>query len=206
LASQTRNAIGNSHATIRRFELATEFARPTDGRWQEDLEMDSFEVIKTHLVLIRELLDTTIDGADDETMMRVLPGSTVGSPASIYAHAVSSEDWAVQNILLQKPQIFETNGWQQKLNVPVKPDGQDWNAWPWNGALFAQYVAEVRANTDAYLASLSEADLDRKIDWFGRRMETVAWVLSDTIFMHQPEHAGEIAALRGVMGQQGLPY
>jgi uncharacterized damage-inducible protein DinB len=168
--------------------------------------MDSFEVIKTHLVLVRELLDTTIDGADDATMARVLPGSTIGSPGSIYAHAVSSEDWAVNNILLGRPQVFERDGWAAKLNVTSNADGQDWNAWKWDGAGFTAYTQAVRASTDAYLASLSEADLDRKVDWFGRRMETVAWVLSDTIFMHQPEHAGEIAALRGAMGQQGLPY
>ena len=34
----------------------------------------------------------------------------------------------------------------------------------------------------------------------------MGWVISDTVLVHTAFHAGEIASLKGVMGQKGLPW
>jgi hypothetical protein len=67
------------------------------------------------------------------------------------------------------------------------------------------YGKAVSAATDAFLDSISDADLDRPIDFFGRK-ESMGWVIADTVLVHVAFHSGEIASLKGVMGLKGLPW
>jgi hypothetical protein len=70
---------------------------------------------------------------------------------------------------------------------------------------FQEFAKAVYANTDAYLATLSDADLERKIQ--GPAGETtLGWFLTTILATHFPGHAGEIAALKGVQGMKGLPF
>jgi hypothetical protein len=61
----------------------------------------------------------------------------------------------------------------------------------------------VWAATDAYLSSLTPADLDRKVK-LGARELTVAEMLL-LAASQALSHTGEIAALKGVQGAKGLP-
>jgi hypothetical protein len=63
----------------------------------------------------------------------------------------------------------------------------------------------VQASVDGYLAGLPDSDLSRKISGpFGE--QTVEWVIVTLLGTHLPQHAGEIAALKGVQGLKGLPF
>jgi hypothetical protein len=66
------------------------------------------------------------------------------------------------------------------------------------------YAEAVRLATDAYLASLTDDELDRRVSFFGSE-SSVAGVLVRFV-AHTAGHAGEIAAVKGMQGLQGLPF
>ena len=71
--------------------------------------------------------------------------------------------------------------------------------------VFQEYAKTVYAATDAYLATVADAELDRKTQTpFGE--QTIGWIVSMLLTTHVPGHAGEIAALKGVHGLKGLPF
>jgi hypothetical protein len=71
---------------------------------------------------------------------------------------------------------------------------------------FREYAKAVYAATDAYVASLGPADLERKVDTGFVGEQTVGYVLGNICVGHVAEHNGEIAALKGVQGLKGLPF
>ncbi len=70
---------------------------------------------------------------------------------------------------------------------------------------FQAYAKAVFAQTDAYLAGLSDADLVRKGQGPGGET-TLGWFVVNILATHVPQHLGEIAALKGVQGLKGLPF
>jgi hypothetical protein len=67
-----------------------------------------------------------------------------------------------------------------------------------------EYAQAVFANTDANVAALDPASLGNKMQGpFGET--TAARMLSLGVY-HLAEHSGEIAALKGIQGQKGLPF
>jgi hypothetical protein len=70
------------------------------------------------------------------------------------------------------------------------------------------YAQAVYASTDAYLAGLSDTDLDRQLDLTGAGFgkQTLAWVLNLLIVNHIGTETGEIAALEGIQGAKGYPF
>jgi hypothetical protein len=144
-----------------------------------------------------------------DALNKGLPGANVGSISSIYAHVVFAEDNIVNGMFQGKQPVYESGGWEAKIGVK-QPGGPmqnaDWAAGvKMDLAKFQEYAKEVFANTDAYLAGLSDAELDRKIQ--GPIGETtIGWFVVNILATHYPQHLGEIAALKGVQGLKGLPF
>jgi len=64
-------------------------------------------------------------------------------------------------------------------------------------------LAEVHARTEAYLATLDLADLDRVVDggWVGRfRLGWIIW----HVLEHEIHHRGELSLILGLLGREGL--
>ena len=66
-------------------------------------------------------------------------------------------------------------------------------------------AAEQRAATLGVLANLSDADLDREIEVFGRKM-SVGGALTGLLLGNTFAHTGEISALKGLHGAKGYPF
>ncbi|MGH2559988.1 MAG: hypothetical protein ACRDJH_13050 [Thermomicrobiales bacterium] len=62
----------------------------------------------------------------------------------------------------------------------------------------------MRAATDDYLGDLTADELDRTVK-LGPNDRQVADVLVLTV-VHNANHTGDIATLKGVLGAQGLPF
>lgn len=139
-----------------------------------------------------------------------IPGSTANSIAATYAHGVIAED-VIANVFLQGGQpLYHAGGWEAKTGVafPGVPPAM---TPEWSAAIkmdlpaFQQYAKAVYAATDAYLAALPDADLDKTTQGpFGET--TIGWMVSMLLATHPVGHAGEIAALKGVHGLKGLPF
>ena len=155
-------------------------------------------------------MDGAVAECTPEQVNRNIDGATITSIASVYAHTVFAEDFIVHMMLQGKPPIYEAQGWSKKLNVA--PSGAPPSINPeWAKAIkmdvpsFQQYAKEVYAASDAYVASLPDAELERKVQ--GPVGETtLGWAIALLLGTHTTEHAGEIAAMKGVLGLKGLPF
>ncbi len=168
--------------------------------------MNSIAAIKETLNLVHEYLEAAIQDTDAEVIGRKLPGATIGTIGEIYGHAISAEDWAIQEMIRGTDQMLTSDGWGDRLGIDASAKEPDWlTVAQTNMSTLKEYAQAVFKATDEYLSSLSDADLDREVDFFGRQ-KSVGWVLADTVLVHLPFHAGEIASLKGVMGLKGLPW
>jgi hypothetical protein len=154
--------------------------------------------------LERGLKRATDTLTQNELMWR--PGCGSNSIGLILFHVVRSEDHFVSGTLQNKPQVWETGKWYNRLNVAENEAGSHYtneqvNAFPVPelGNIMAYYT-EVRAETRAHLNALKQADFDKKVKLpFGEF--NVAGVFS-IIVGHTAQHVGEISYLRGL--QRGM--
>jgi hypothetical protein len=154
-------------------------------------------------------ISAQIMGDCGDSLNASMADAKVGSIASIYAHAVFAEDGIVNGLFQGKPLLYTAGDWGKRTGVQ-HPGGPMQNA-DWASGVkmdlgtFQEYAKEVFAQTDAFVASLPDAELDRKVQ--GPVGETtVGWFLVNILATHFPSHLGEIAALKGVHGQKGLPF
>jgi hypothetical protein len=170
--------------------------------------MNGIETTRETLDLVHQYLEAAIGDCDNETLTKMLPGATVGPISHIYLHALSNEDWAIQTLLQNKPKLIDSAGWYEKLGVPVAaPNTEaDWAKAKIDLPLYQEYGKAVYAATDAWLASATDADLSKEIPWHSGQTHNAAWILADVVHSHLGFHAGEIAALKGVLGLKGLPW
>ena len=157
------------------------------------------------------MVDATVGGLDDATLHYNAPGGNINNPACIYAHAVRGLDGLVNGFAQQKPTVFQTGGWAAKTGLPeeISPrmDRDANGSTRINPGVMQEYTNAVFASVQAYLASASDAEMARMVTApFGGDPMPVAAFLSFVIGPHTNAHLGEIAALKGVQGKQGLPF
>lgn len=171
--------------------------------------MNVQSAVQLQLSFWHPVLDQMVGDCSGEVLNKSLPGATVTSIGSILAHTVYAEDYIVNAMIQGKPTTHEAGGWKSKTNVTF--DGQPSLNPEWAKNLklelgpFREYAQAVYGATDAYLSNLPDAELERKVQTpIGE--QTVGWVLTALLATHLPQHAGEIAALKGVQGLKGLPF
>lgn len=170
--------------------------------------MEAKEYIQQQIAGARRLFDAAMQNTTDAQFNWTPPADTV-NPISVTAlHVLGSEDAFIQQMLQEKPRLWESEGWGAKIGVAHTPGmGQGWdevrNATIAVDAVLA-YQAALRAATDAYLANLTAAELDRAVNIMGnqRPAATVLILLAH----HACSHAGEIATVKGMQGIKGLPF
>lgn len=172
--------------------------------------MTAQSVLRQQLAGYHDILEQTVGDCRQETLDRNLPGATITNVGSVYAHVVFSEDQLIQGMLQGRPPLYQSQGWASRLNVPMSASPElnpDWaRSVRMDLAPFREYAKAVYAATDAYVAGLSAADLERKVDTGFVGEQSVAFVLGNIAAWHVAEHGGEIAALKGVQGLKGLPF
>jgi len=171
--------------------------------------MNLQEAVRAQLGFWHGTLDQMVAGCDDAILHRAIDNSKTNTIAATYAHAVISEDVLANAMIQGKAPIFDA-GWAAKTGVafPGVPPmlTPEWAAnIKLNRTAFSEYAAAVYGATDAFLAGLTDAESARKLQ--GPMGETtVGWMVAVLLATHYPGHAGEIAALKGVHGLQGLPF
>lgn len=172
--------------------------------------MNVQELLMQQVKGYHEILELTVGDCGQDTLDKNLPGATITSIGSIYAHVILSEDFIVHGMLQGKPALCQAPGWSSRTNVSL-PSGPEFKP-EWargvklNLKAFQEYAKSVYAATEAYVAGLSDSDLDRKVDTGFIGQQTVGFVVTNILAWHVAEHGGEIAALKGVQGLKGLPF
>jgi len=166
--------------------------------------------VQQQLAFWHGALDPIIGDCDSEVLNKNLPDATITSIASIYAHVAWAEDAIVNGMLQGKPPVYQSEGWEAKTGVPfpgmppeIKPEWA--RALKMDAAKFKEYAKTVFAATEAYVGGVSDSELGRKVPTPAGE-QPVEWVLATLLGTHVPQHAGEIAALKGVQGLKGLPF
>jgi hypothetical protein len=135
------------------------------------------------------------------------PASGCNSIGLILVHMVRFEDSFVHARVQGKPEVWTTEKWYEKCNMPEKEDGphltvEQVNCYPVPDLKnLMAYHSKVRAETLNYLKSLSPDMFDKKVTlpFFGEL--TIGRIFS-IIIGHLSQHIGEISYIRGI--QRGM--
>lgn len=150
-------------------------------------------------------LEAAIGDCPPEVRTRKLPDSTINSIGAIYAHTIFGEDGLLNGLVRGETPVYFAGGWAPKVGLDM-PQGSmepDW-AVTLDIDLFRRYAAAVYQATDDYLAAVSDAELDRIVDPGFASPMTVRSFITDLLAWHVATHQGEISALKGVQGLNGL--
>ncbi len=135
------------------------------------------------------------------------PSCGCNSIGLLLFHLAKSEDSFIQSRLQNKPEIWTSEKWFEKLNIPESEAGAHYtidqvNAFPVRDLKDIQaYYDAVREKTISYLKSLRPQDLDKKYEFKPFGEMTTASIFS-IVVTHTAQHMGEISYLRGL--QRGM--
>ncbi len=169
--------------------------------------MDAIAYIQREVNGLRWQANMILKETTDEQLNWTPPG--IANPIGVtLLHIIGTEDQLVQQLLQGKPYLWESGNWSERVGVEVVPhEGRGWEECRkahLSLAPIMAYQEAVCSATADFIASLSPEDLDRPIMLFGRE-QPIAIVLV-IIVNHAILHMGEIAALKGIQGIQGLPF
>lgn len=167
--------------------------------------MDGTALLRGQMESMHATLEAAIGDCPNAVLARKLPGSTITSIAAIYAHTVFGEDGLMNGLVRGATPVYYAGGWAQKIGLEMPQGGlePDWDV-KYDLGLFRSYAAAVYQSTDDYLASASDAEFDRIVDaGFAPPMPIKAFV-GNILLWHIATHQGEISALKGAQGINGL--
>ena len=156
-----------------------------------------------------QLLEMVMADVSDEQARWTPPG--VANPiGALYAHALLSVDGVINGMLKGGAPRFATEWAGQAGQLPPQMS----LSFEWGRGIqpdlpaLGQFGQTVVADADAYLAQLSESDLDRMLDLSSAGLGTrsVSWIVSALVASHLNNMAGEISALKGIQGLKGYPF
>ncbi len=167
--------------------------------------MEAKEVILRSLEQSQGYLTKALDGLTQEEAAWSL-NAECNSITFILWHMTRVEDFFVTRVIQRKRELYEAEGWQEKLGTPAKESGWQYTveqlqAWPVPELeVLRKYADSVREKTLAFLKSIPSERLaevprpDRSLDSIG--------VILGRISTEIALHVGQIAYLRGA--QRGL--
>ena len=170
--------------------------------------MNAIEVLRSAFGGAHHWYNGTVAGLTAE-QANAVPAGIAHPIGSQMAHLLHSEDGMI-GMLAGQPPLWESQGWGEKLGLPMlmgqTVEGS--RAFQCEPAKLGDYCQAVFARSDAYLAGLSEADLDRAVDLSGWGMGSmsVGQILTTMLLGNTYAHTGEISALKGTLGLKGYPF
>ena len=169
--------------------------------------MDVKTTLREQLQSLHGTLEAAIRDCPAEALARKLPASTINSIGAVYAHTIFSEDGILNGLVRGGTPVYFAGGWAPKIGVDMPQGGMDpdW-AVTLDLDLFRQYAAAVYQASDEYLATASDAELDRVVDPGFAPPMPVRSLVANVLAWHAATHQGEISALKGVQGLNGLDF
>lgn len=174
-------------------------------------------LLREHFQAAVQLLEGTMEGVTAEQAHWVPPGRALPIGAH-YAHVVVGQDGMIQGRLRGGAPLF-AGAWAGRTGLselppgpdPGKPGFPDWSGWARQVRVdltaLRAYAKAVYEATDAYLAGLTDADLDRPVDLTGLGLGRIPLrqLLLRGLLGNALTHCGEISCLKGLQGGKGYP-
>jgi len=167
--------------------------------------MEAKELILMSLEQSQGYLNKALDGLTQEEAAWS-PNAGCNSIAFILWHITRVEDFFVNRVIRRENELYEAEGWREKLGTPPKETGYQYTAeqlqtWPVPQLeVLRGYASSVIQKTLAFLKSVPYQKLsevphpDRSPDSIGATLSHISTEIA--------LHVGQIAYLRGV--QRGL--
>lgn len=170
--------------------------------------MDTQTLLRKLIASTNNLAEAVLGELTVESLNWTPPG-TANSIGVNLLHVAGGDDYFLQECIQQKPMVWSTGGWSEKIGLEIPP-GSTPESWkiaktthlPLEPVL--AYYQAVCAVTDTFFEQLTEVEIDRPVMMFGQPSTVGEFLVM--ILMHDTEHLGEIAALKGVQGVKGLPF
>ncbi|MBX3069031.1 MAG: DinB family protein [Thermomicrobiales bacterium] len=159
--------------------------------------------------LANDWLEGTIEGMSDE-QLHYQPEGNAHPAGAQYCHHVQGLDGTIHG-LLQGAAPLMTGAFAGKYGTETPSEFGKWGEWARSAKVDVDaarsYAKAVYDATDAYLATLSDNDLDDQIDLsiFGMGHQPRSAML-DIILLDTALHTGEISAIKGLQGLKGYPF
>lgn len=174
--------------------------------------MTAIELLRLQFTSAHDLQEATMA----DVLAPVAHFTKVGKALPVgaaYAHSVLSEDLVLSTMVRQRTPLASTHA-NTGLSQPM-PSFNEWEKheqWVRTVKIdleqFRVFAKEVYAETDAYLATLTDADLDKEIEipFPGMEHKTLAFLLTNFLLLHIANLTGEISAAKGIQGLKGYPF
>ena len=171
--------------------------------------MKTVTLLRKQLNLAHDWFEGTMADVTQE-QADIQPAGTAHSIASRYAHLVVGEDILINSVVrggapmyageyagktgISEPRLDSPLEWARSVRVDMDSA--------------RRYAQAVYANSDAYLSTLQEADLERTVDLSEMNMGqwTLDAFLLGLVIGHVRDIMGEVSALKGTQGLQGYPF
>ncbi|MCY3601761.1 MAG: DinB family protein [Chloroflexi bacterium] len=169
--------------------------------------MDARDLLRAQFAWVHQLLDGTMSDCSQETADHRGEGWAISPISAVYAHIAMTQDGIVHGLVQGRPTLLESEGWDAKLGLEAAGprDASSWADKRFDLATVRDYVAAVQAATDAFLADAEDEVLQRTMETPMGEQRAID-MLANVGVVHVASHWGEIAALRGVQGEKGLPF
>jgi hypothetical protein len=139
-----------------------------------------------------------------------VPGGEAQPIGYVAAHILHCEDVMLNSAVRGKPSVWERDGWDKKIGIPLALDQPTAaaQAYHCDPLQLNDYARSVYEATEEYLDTLRPEDLDREIDLssFGVPKMPLGAFLLTMVLGNNYAHTGEISALKGILGKKGYPF
>ncbi len=169
--------------------------------------MKTSDFILDTLDRMQNAVTATVDGLSSQELTW-RPGEEANSIVFTLWHQLRCEDAFVQGMIQRKPQVWVSEKWHEKLNLPENPQDVGYGYTAEQVAAFPvpalkdllEYAEATRAQTVGYLKTVNAESLDRVVQTpFG---ELAIGQVFAILLCEITQHIGQIAYLRGL--QRGL--
>ena len=169
--------------------------------------MELKEFIELRLDRVKQVTERVMNDLTHEEL-EWQPKPESNSIGLIYFHMARAEDRFVQEFIQNKPRIWETEKWYEKLNMSVDDAGGMGYTAEQVDVFVAPplkdmqaFAAAVRKQSMDYLGKMTPEKFDENITLarFGEMSVGNVWTI---ILNHLTQHTGEIGYLRGL--QRGI--
>lgn len=165
-------------------------------------------VLKAGFDVAHMVLSSVIGDLDEDDGAFAFVEGTVPPVRAILAHLLVGEDMVVNQMVRGREMVLASGGFGAEAGIvePLPMMTPEWVATHFNMDGLRAYADGVIAETTAFLEHATAAELDRMVGTpLGTEM-TAAEVIVGLALVHVSVHAGELAAIKGAIGKQGLPF
>ena len=172
--------------------------------------MSQLNFVRDSLRNLHNSMSEATDGLTEE-QAHWRPGDRGNHIGFIAWHYTRTVDNMVRYVLQRKPTVWMEGQWDQMFGLDSKAQGTGMSAVEAVDSriadipAFVRYMSGVWDETQAYLATVAEDELGKRMTIRPLGELTLEEVLGNVLLTHGYTHLGEIWLLRGLQGLRGNP-